>query len=492
MPDTCIQRIAVFGNGLAGLFCAAKLVKVLPKAIELTYVESTQVSTTDIFFGSVTPPSTYDFLLSLGISEPDFLPSTNTSFSLGTQYKNWGPNHREWTQSFHRPLPAYNGVAFHHYLTRLKTASPELSEIETYIMSVQAAKTGAFAHPPEGQKIPLADVEYGYHALPEDWRKVLTTKIANSSIRWVKADPVKIIRQVGDIQSVSLSNGDSLEADFFIDALGPNSELTSPSQEVQSSGRQLKAISSFEPAEKLKNVSRTVTGTDFGWRAETPLQNGIHHLTVFAPTSATEALGQTAYQNQTSVEVKLGRLTSPWSGNCLTLGHGAALVEPLTTAPMLLLQRDIERLAELIPVKHRMKVESREYDRRFNADYEHADLFSTAFFVTDDALDTPYWNAATAHQPNKKLWDKIAQFKSRGVNVQYDYEPFNAEDWTMLHLGMGRYPARYDPLADHIPEEPLKQRLNQMKTAIDMMAKKMPPHQIYMTGLLKYLKGKHG
>ena len=62
----------------------------------------------------------------------------------------------------------------------------------------------------------------------------------------------------------------------------------------------------------------------------------------------------------------------------------------------------------------------------------------------------------------------------------------------MLHLGLGRQPERYDPLADHIPDDQLKNRLTQMRGAIEMMAKKMPPHHVYMTGLLKYLKEKHG
>jgi hypothetical protein len=62
----------------------------------------------------------------------------------------------------------------------------------------------------------------------------------------------------------------------------------------------------------------------------------------------------------------------------------------------------------------------------------------------------------------------------------------------MQHFGMGRCPERYDPLADHIPGDQLKQRLLQMKTAVNMMAKKMPPHPVYMSGLLKYLKDNHG
>lgn len=492
MPHATIKKIAVFGNGLAGLLCVAKLVNILPRSIELTYVEAVNPNKTDIFFGTVTPPSTYEFLLGLGITEPDFLPHSHTSFSLGTRYKNWGPQNREWIQSFYRPLPAYNGVGFHHYLTRLRTSAADLSKIEPYIMSAQAADSGVFAHPPEGKKIPLADVEYGYHFLPEEWCSIFSTKIGNSSIKHIKADVCSVSRQGDSVQSVSLSNEQSVQADFFIDALGPQSKLANPDAETHSLGRYLKTVSSITPTENIEGVCRVVTGADFGWRSETPLQNGTHYLTVYDADSEAEALEHHGNSEAVPIEVSLGRSVQPWFGNCVTLGHGAAIIEPHTPAPVLLLQKDIERLAELIPVTDKMTVESREYNRRFHADYEHAEMFSRAFFDTMGTKTAPYWNAATAKVIHDNLEIKIGQFKSRGVLVQFDYEPFCQQDWTMLHLGMGRDPVRYDPLADHIPEDQLKNKLEQMNKAIKTMARKMPPHHVYMTGLLKYLKDKHG
>lgn len=491
MMNSSVNNITVFGNGLAGLLCVAKLKKVLPKSVELTYVESLKPNKTDIFFGTVTSPETYDFLLALGISEPDIFLQTNTSFSLGTHYKNWGPANRHWIQSFHRPLPAYNGVAFHHYLTRLNGTNPEPSQLAPYIMSVQASEAGVFAHPPEGKKIPLADIEYGYNFLPENWVKVLTTKMRATSMKWIKADIENVSRDGDNIQSIILSNDETLEAGFVIDALGPSSKLIPPNAASLSYNRPLKAVSSFTASEPLTGVCRVLTATDDGWQSDTPLQNGTHHLAVFTSETETAASQDYDTDNHHSVDVQLGRLMKPWSGNCLALGHSAAIVEPLTPAPALLLQRDIERLVELIPIADNMSVESREYNRRFQADYDHAALFSRAFFVTPEKENSPYWQAASASDLDSKLLNKITQFESRGVPVQYDYEPFTDRDWTQLHFGMGRRPKRYDPLADHISEAQLENRLTQMRSAISSMATKMPPHHIYMAGLLKYLKEKH-
>jgi len=185
MPSIDVKTITIFGNGLAGILCAAKLVRVLPDEIKLTYVEASTSNKTDIFYGTTTSPSFYEFLLQLDITEPFLLQNTNTSFSLGTQYKNWGSKHANWTHSFNRPLPVFNGVNFHHYLTRLKLTSPDLSDISSFVMAVQAAQQGVFAHPPNGQNIPLADVEYGYHISPNSCRESLKNRLKKTPISWI-------------------------------------------------------------------------------------------------------------------------------------------------------------------------------------------------------------------------------------------------------------------------------------------------------------------
>lgn len=492
MPSIDVKTITIFGNGLAGILCAAKLVRVLPDEIKLTYVEASTSNKTDIFYGTTTSPSFYEFLLQLDITEPFLLQNTNTSFSLGTQYKNWGSKHANWTHSFNRPLPVFNGVNFHHYLTRLKLTSPDLSDISSFVMAVQAAQQGVFAHPPNGQNIPLADVEYGYHISPNSCRESLKNRLKKTPISWITADIESVEKENNSILSVALSNGQTITSDFIINALGKGSKLSASVSDFALSSRKLKAISTLDETMPMKGVCRTLTGKNYGWQSETPIQNGQHRLTIFDPASEDEAIKDHGVSPALAVTVKLGRTLKPWVGNCLTLGHGAAIVEPLTHAPIMLLERDIDRLAELLPQTTKMNIESREYNRRFQSDYEHAELFSKGFFISNEALNTPYWTSAIETPHSDKLTHKIKQFRSRGVHVQYDYEPFSPLDWTLLHMGMGRHPDRYDPLANQIPTEQLKQQLTQMKIAIETMASKMPPHAVYMNGLLKYLKDKHG
>lgn len=472
--------------------CAAALAHILPQDIEITFIQTPDADKTDVFYGSVTSPTAYAFLLSIGISEPELLLRTGTTFSLGTEYVNWGPQARSWTQSFHLPLPVFEGVDFHHHVLRHHRNSDKPVSLEPYIMSVQAAQKSVFAHPPSGRKIPLADMEYGYNFSPAEWADIFSGLPSLRKIKQITGAIEDIQYKDGDIASVALADGQRIEADLFIDCTGPIARLSSGLKSRWSGERRLRAVSHLNSEGKPHGTCRILTGSDHGWHAKTPLRSGTHHLEISSPeTENTDLLGEDA-TDANPVDLRTGRTSAPWQGNCISFGHAAAVIEPLTPAPMMMLEHDIKRLLELIPVSKDMKVESREYNRRFNDDHTHAELFQRSFFACDKAPDTDYWKAAQSQPAHEKLTVKIDQFKSRGILVRYDHEPFNAQDWVMLHFGLGHIPKRYDILAERIPLERLEKQLEQMRMAIANMAKKLPPHNIYMSKLLNYLKEQNG
>ena len=488
MPTVPLQKIVICGAGLAGLMCAAALSKSLPSSIEIVLIDSDGAGKTDVFFGTTTTPSSYKFLLDLGLREPDLLPITNTSFSLGTQYINWGSKARSWMQSFHQPLPIFEGVEFHHFLTRIRSVAPSLAELEPYLMSVQAARKSVFAHPRQDQITPLSNVEYGYHFLPLEWRKILANAITLTQVEIVKTTIEAVSRQENDICHLVLSDNTRIDADLFIDCMGHDSIFSMAEKKTINRSRQLNAATSFKPQETLGGVSRTLAGKDFGWTSKTPLQDGVHTLTMCHPSSEQDALKNHDTRPSKPVTAVSGFCNQPWRNNYLALGHSAAILEPLTPAPIALLQRDIQRLIELIPVTPNMSVERREYNRRFKEDYEHAAAFQRGFFEPHEKLDTPYWMAVNSEPLSAQLENKITQFQSRGALVQDDMEPFGKEDWTQLHLGMGRTPQRYNKIADKVPENVLRQTLQNRISANAAMTRRLPSHHDYMTKLLEYFR----
>ncbi len=442
MVPAPLTSIAILGGGLAGAFAAARLARSLPDDMTLTLVDVPGAEAKDLFFGTVTTPAAYNVMLALGLGEPEVLPQTDTTFSLGTQYS-WAG--REWVQAFHQPLPVMAGVQFHQYAARAR------QDYADFVMSVAAARRGAFAHPPEGQKTPLAELEYGYHFLPAQWAKLLHDALP-ARVERVAGEVASVDTEGETLRSVKLEDGRTIEADLFIDAAGvwsaPGSGWTG--------GSMIYAEESLTPAQGPVGVVRTLQQLDYGWSATTPLRTGTHTLTA----------------SKSGEGLKLGRSDRAWIGNVLSFGLLATGADPLTTAPMTLLMRNVESLAELIPFTTDMRVEAREYNRRHRDDFDHAHLFERAF--------------GTEGYPDR-LAHKIEQFESRGALVQYDLEPFEAQDWLLLHLGMGRIPKARDVLADRVPDAQLHSQLATMRRAVETVAAKLPPAKVYHDGLLRYL-----
>jgi tryptophan halogenase len=158
---------------------------------------------------------------------------------------------------------------------------------------------------------------------------------------------------------------------------------------------------------------------------------------------------------------------------------------------------DIQRLLSLIPVNQDMSMESKEYNRRFTQDLLHASVFSDALFDIRQVLDSKATPSQAWHeemsldeQISALLNRKIEQFLNRGLLVSYDLEPFNKEDWTILHMGMQRTPRFIDNLAHNTDENMYLPVLSKIKTAIDGVTSKMPPCHIYTQKFIEYLKKK--
>lgn len=482
-----IDHIVICGTGLAAHMTAAALSAQLPPAIRITLANIGETSDTDLFYGNVSAPSAYSFNLSAGLSEPKLLLESDTAFSWGTKYVQWAGGRLSWIQCFHLPMPVIDGVLFHHYL-----AKQGETQLDRYLVSAAAARKGVFVHPPQqpgqtGQQL-LARAEYGYQFDPASYARLFQSSTDSARVRQVDGTLADVECGDGGISSIRLSDGRSLRADLYIDCTGPEALLLSKLGSAFLGSRRLGAAMTRKPAAQLGPPVRAVTPKEYGWRAETALQGYTAQLTVYDPQSEAEALSAHGDAPERSAEVIVGRRADAWSGNCVAVGQAARVLEPLTPAPLMLLERDVERFLSLVPFSREMSVEQREYNRRFAEDHEHAELFRRALFETDGLPDTPYWRAARAEPLGEKLARKLELFEDRGFLVAYDLEPFHPEDWTILHYGMGRRAARYDRPADRAQPAQVQSFLANLKREVDKTVEGLPSHAAYMTELRQYLQ----
>lgn len=473
------QTLVVCGGGLAGRMVAAGLAGGLGPAYRIVLLDDAGDARFDAFYGSVSAPTGYDFYRTLGLDEPTLFLESGTTFSYGTQYKTWPGTRGDWLQCHHLPFPVISGVPLQHHLTQ------QGEDLAPLLVSAQAARAGGFAHPPQDPKSPLSRAEYGYQFCVEEWTSLLHRHLALSRVQRVQGDLVDVETEGADIRSVRLSSGTEVKGDLFIDCTGPTRHLILAAGGGFEKQREIAARRTNARVEQLGPPHRTVDAYPDGWTSTTHLSDAVHTLSVRAARGADDQSGDLA--------IGLGRMDQAWRGNCVAIGNAAAVLEPLTVAPMMLLQRDIERLLALVPAGHDHSMERREFNRRFDNDVTHAQLFQSAFFRAGELPQSPYWQDAGASTCSEGLDRKIAQFENRGLLVRYDLEPFNDEDWMILHFGMGRRPERHDRQLDGLPVADSARQISAIKQMVAQMVSRLPPHHVYVTNLKRYLeKQAHG
>ena len=470
MSQHAISQILVYGNTLAASMTMLALARSLPRSTKLTWVRPKTCCPGEVLYGGLTSPEAYQFNLQLGITEPELILHTDTTFSFGTHFSQWGNNKRSWVQSFHLPFAVNAGVELHHFMTRHKLA------LGDFLISTQAALQGTFAHPPEGKpQSPLSRAEYGYHFDPAQWSAMFLSKLDKSRITLHEQSVSAVQIQQGDIDAVQLDDGSTLRADLYIDCSGIHRQLLAALNQKFIIQRSVHLTSQTETSATTGPACRSITGHQQGWQSVTPLRNKNQRISLLE-TSDKLADHAGALHCQA---INLGSYQQAWQGNCVGIGHSAYALEPVTPAAYILLKKDIQRLLELIPLSANSQIERHEYNRRFQDDVEHAELFHRALYAQQREV---------GYASCEKLERKLSQYSHRGVLVSYDFEPFNPQDWAILHAGLNRVPQRYDRMAEQLDFNAMQNQLETVRSGIARLASSMPAHHLYLEKLSVYLR----
>lgn len=268
------------GSGLSLWMTAAALSRSLPKTIALKVVEIDSNPAEDAFYGHILPPAAYRFHLSIGLSEPELLLNTGSTFAYGTYLHNWAGTNRSWVQAFHQPLLVLEGVP----LAKLIQLDPSLS-LQDILISAQAAMGGVFAHPPEDHKHPLSRAEYGYAFDPKELTALYKAVSLTRSIQLIEARIDQVERNSTNITSVTLSDGQRLSADLFIDCSGSSATLLSLSKTEAKGSRTLQALISRITDTPVGKAAQTIKSGDYGWQSGITLRSSDRRMTVFMKTA---------------------------------------------------------------------------------------------------------------------------------------------------------------------------------------------------------------
>ena len=492
MTHVPVRKVLVLGGGTAGWMTAAALAKVLRGQVEVTLIESDQIATVGV--GEATIPPILTFNAMLGIDEREFMRATKASFKLGIEFVDWTRPGDRYMHPFGTFGLDIEAIKFHQIWRKVRD---QVGPIENFNLAGVAAKQNRFAMPdPDPAKV-LSSLKYAFHfdaGLYARFLRGFAEARGATRIEGKVAD-VALRGDDGFIQSVTLEDGRTFEADLFIDCTGFRALLIG-----QTLGGGYLDWSHWLPNDRavampcetggdgLTPYTRA-TADKAGWRWRIPLQHRTGNGYVYSSAHISDedalaaliaGLDGPAQAEPNFLRFKAGRRDKAWIKNCVAIGLSSGFLEPLESTSIHLIQAGITKLLALFPDKGFDTLEIDEYNRLTALQVELVRDFIILHFKATERSDTPYWDHVRTMEIPESLARKIDLFAGRGRLFQSDYDLFAEPSWIAVLMGQGIVPRQYDALVDSLPEAALVQRLQRMSALIGQTAQAMPSHQAFI------------
>lgn len=489
-----IKDVVIVGGGTAGWMTAASLIKYAQgKQLNITLIESTDIATVGV--GEATIPSIVQFNHQIGLDELEFIKATQATFKLGIQFEQWTQNQ----QPFFHPFSDYgvpvNGVPFHHYLHKL-SQSGVATELSDYSFSSVLARTNRFAQPHPQPATPLADYSYAYHFDAGLYANLLKQHATKQGVVHIdsKIEQVNCHAESGFIESVTLTNGQRVSADLFVDCTGFKGLLIEQALETgyEDWSEWLlcdKAIAvQSELQQQPAPYTRAIAHSN-GWQWRIPLQHRMGNGYIYASQfedddhAMQNLLGN--IEGQPSNQAKQfrftpGRRKQIWNKNCFAVGLSSGFLEPIESTSISLIQSAIAKLLDFFPDTSFNQHDIAEVNRLHNAELEHVRDFIILHYKLTDRQDSEFWRYCQSMSVPDTLAHKIALFESRGHIIIHETESFEAASWLTMYHAFGVTPKRYDPRADSVEHQVIINNLEQMKRSITQAANQAMSHEQFI------------
>ena len=488
--DQRIRKIVIVGGGTAGWMAAAALGKFLKDGFsEIQLIESEEIGTVGV--GESTIPQIRIFNRMLGLDENDFVRKTQATFKLAIEFRDW----RRIGDLYHHPFGTFGlnmeGVSFHAYWLRL-LALGEASGLGQYSLESVAALQSRFMRPIDAPSSPLSAIAYAFQFDAGLFARYLREFSEQRGVKRIEGKilDVQLNGESGFIEAVTLAGGLRVEGDLWIDCSGFRGLLIEQHLKtgfedwshwlINDRAWAVPCESSGDRHPVTRAIARTA-----GWQWRIPLQhrvgNGYAYCSKFVSDDEAAAtllshLEGRPLKDPMLLKFATGRRLKSWNRNCVAIGLSAGFMEPLESQSIFLIQVAIARLLLLFPDRRFEPADVAHFNKLMSFEYERIRDFLVLHFHATERDDSPYWEYCRNMKIPDYLAEKIALFLGHGRIFRDNNELFNDFSWMSVFIGQGLRPRGYDPLADVMPLDELRGRMERIKSVIGDAAAKMPSH----------------
>lgn len=491
---TPIEQVLIVGGGSAGWMAAAAMAETLGRGVAITLVESEEIGTVGV--GEATIPPIRHFNQRLGIDEATFIRETGGSYKLGIEFVDWWKPGHSYFHPFGQHGAEFDVVPFYHYWMREHLAGRVSGPIDDFSMGWAMARAGKFAHPSPDRRMIQSTYDYAYHFDAVLYARFLRRYAEARGVTRVEGKVVDVARdgENGHIRSVTLADGQVLEAELFVDCSGFRGLLIEDALETGYENwqhwlpcdRAVAAPSKRQP--EVAPYTRS-TAREAGWQWRIPLQhrtgNGYVHCSQFisedqAHDTLVSSLGSDLAGEPRMLRFVTGHRRKFWNGNCVAIGLSAGFMEPLESTSLHLIQYGILRLLALFPDKGMSPLLAHEYNTQTLVEYERIRDFLILHYKATERTDGELWRYCAAMPIPDSLQYKIDHFRDYGVLVADERELFNNPSWIAVYLGQGVVPERAPAVTHTRDHVPVAERFAAIAGAMRDAVAAMPEHAQFL------------
>jgi tryptophan 7-halogenase len=491
VTDSRLQSIVIVGGGTAGWMAAAALIERLgpQRRTRITLVDSPDIGTIGV--GEATVPQFREFLKRLKIGEADFVRRTSATFKLAVGFDGWAGDGPMFFHPFAEHGVPLLGTAFQHYWVKLRQLG-QAEALDRYVLSSELARAGKFALSTPGESGGLLFFNYAFHfdaALVarylKSWSITHGVKHIEGTVRNVRLDG-----ESGCVQAVELDGDRIVPGELFIDCSGFQGLLIEKALQTgyEEWTRWLpcdRAVA--RPCEsRLAPASFTrSSAADAGWRWRIPLQHRVGNGYVFCSGYITDAAAADHLNDHLEgaplAEARVLRFTTGirkkiWNRNVFCLGLASGFLEPLESTSIYLVQKGIASLLASFPQAVPNLELQEDVNRRNREHWDHIRDFIILHYKLNRRDGQPFWDHCRNMQIPDSLAETIELFQATGrVNVgEADF--FRMSSWLSMFAGLGVIPRYYHPAVDDVPEDDVRQELQNMAAGIASAVAGAPTH----------------
>lgn len=489
-----LKKILIVGGGTAGWMTAALLSKLFGGRYDISLIESEAIGIIGV--GEATIPAIKKYNELLGLDEAEFLKRTQGSFKLGIQFVDWWKPGHSYIHGFGQIGRDLGWLRCHQYWLKMQGLG-RASDFANFSINTAAALENRFMRAdPKMVESPIGQIAHAFHFDASLYARYLRGLAEAKGVRRRegKVADVTLRGEDGFVRSVTMEDGEVIEADLFIDCSGFRGLII---EQAMKTGYE--DWTHWLPCDRAMAVpcARVEPFTPYtrstarpaGWQWRIPLQhrtgNGHVYSSQHMEDADAEALllanldgEQLAEPNR--LRFVTGKRRQTWNRNCVAIGLSSGFLEPLESTSIHLIQSAVIRLVRLLPDAGFDPAGIAEFNRQTDFEYERIRDFIILHYKATARDDTAFWRYCRDMEVPDTLQRKMDLFAANGRVFREDEELFAEESWIQVFLGQGVIPRGYDPLVDLKSDAEIVTFLDNVEGVIRKCVAIMPEHGDYV------------